>query len=447
MTGLGGRTRIGPMDMSDNSCPERLGKFEIKRRLGRGATSHVYQAFDPFRDHDVAIKVLDPGVFEEADDTLAKTGFMVEASLVGKLDHPHIAKIFDVVAEAKQHYVVMEYVGGGTLEKYCQEGSMMDVDSAVDVIFKCGKALEYVNQLGLVHRDIKPANILLAEDTDVKVTDFGAAMSRNVSSSHHIRVGSPSFMSPEQIEDGTVDFRSDVYSLTVVLYQLLTGKRVFEASSMGALLQQITQRVPDPPSRYQPQISRRLDDVVLRALEKKPGDRFSSWGKFLEELAATRDPDGARVSIASETDRFQAVRGCKFFKSFPDPALWEVLEVADFRRVTEGDVLIRENEPGDFFFIVIAGRIRISRKGKLLDILNPGACVGELSYVLEGRTPRSATCVAMEDGVIVKIHDEWLREASNVCRLLFERVFLKQLSQRIIDADIRIAEGTAATAR
>jgi eukaryotic-like serine/threonine-protein kinase len=435
------------MDMSDNNCPERLGKFEIKRRLGRGATSHVFQAFDPFRDHDVAIKVLDPSVFEETEDTLGKTGFMVEASLVGKLDHPHIAKIYDVVAEAKQHYVVMEYVDGGTLEKYCQPGSLMDVDSAVDVIFKCGKALEYVSQLGLVHRDIKPANILLAGDTDVKVTDFGAAMSRSVSSSHHIRVGSPSFMAPEQIEDGTVDFRSDIYSLTIVLYQLLTGKRVFEASSMGALINQIKNTVPDAPSRYQPQVSRRLDDVVQKALEKKPGDRFSSWSKFLEELAATREPDGALLAIASETDRFQAVRACSFFKSFPDPALWEVLEVAEFRRVTEGDVLIRENDLGDFFFIVLSGRIRISRKGRLLDVLTPGACVGELSYVLEGRTPRSATCVAMEDGVIVKIHDEWLRDASNVCRLLFERVFLKQLSHRIIDADIRITEGSTVAAR
>jgi hypothetical protein len=216
---------------------------------------------------------------------------------------------------------------------------------------------------------------------------------------------------------------------------------------MGALISQIKNTVPDAPSRYQPQVSRRLDDVVQKALEKKPGDRFSSWSKFLEELAATRAPDGSLMAIASETDRFQAVRGCKFFRSFPDSALWEVLEVAEFRRVTEGDVLIRENDLGDFFFIVLSGRIRISRKGRLLDVLTPGACVGELSYVLEGRTPRSATCVAMEDGVIVKIHDEWLRDASNVCRLLFERVFLKELSHRIIDADIRITEGSTAGAR
>ena len=430
--------------MPDTSTPDRLGKFEIKRRLGRGATSHVFQAFDPFRDIDVAIKLVDPSVFDEASDPMARTGFMVEASLVGKLDHPHIAKIYDVVAEPKQHYVVMEYVGGGTLEKYCQPGSLMDVDSAVDVVFKCAKALEYVSQLGLVHRDIKPANILLAAETDVKVTDFGAAMSRNVSSSHHLKVGSPYFMSPEQLEDGAIDFRSDIYSLSVVLYQLLTGKRVFEASSMGALLQQIQQRVPDPPSTYTSGLPRALDEVVMRALAKKPGDRHSSWTKFIEELCASRAASGSEISIASETDRFQAVRNCKFFKTFPDSALWEVMEVAEFRRVTEGDILIREGDLGDFFFILLSGRIRISRKGRLIDVLTPGACIGELSYVLDGKVPRSATCVAMEDGIILKINDEWLREASNVCRLLFERVFLKQLSTRLIDADIRIAEGTVA---
>ena len=433
------------MDMPDDDCPERLGKFEIKRRLGSGATSHVYQAFDPFRDIDVAIKILDPSVFEEASsDNMGKTGFMVEASLVGKLDHPHIAKIYDVVAEARQHYVVMEYVGGGTLEKYCQPGSLMDVDTAVDVIFKCGKALEYVNQLGLVHRDIKPANLLIAEGSDVKVSDFGAAQSKSVTSSHHLRVGSPNFMSPEQLNDGLIDFRSDIYSLTVVLYQLLTGKRPFEATSIASLLKQILEITPSLPSSHQANIPKALEDVVMRALEKNPANRYSSWGKFLEDLCASRLPAGANIPIESEADRFGAVRGCKFFKSFPDAAIWEVLEVAEFRRVSEGDILIREGQLGDFFFIVLGGRIRISRKGKLIDVLTPGACVGELSYVLEGKVPRSATCVALEDGVILKIHDEWLREASSVCRLLFERVFLRQLSQRLIEADIRLTEGALA---
>ena len=431
------------MDTPESSCPERLGKFAIKRRLGRGATSHVFQAFDEFRDIDVAIKVLDPSVFEESEDTMAKTGFMVEASLVGKLDHPHIAKIYDVVAEARQHYVVMEYVDGGTLERFCQPGSLMDVDSAIDMVFKCGKALEYVNELGLVHRDIKPANILLAGDGDVKVSDFGAAMSRNVSSSHHLRVGSPYFMSPEQLEDGTVDFRSDIYSLSVVLYQLLTGQRPFQASTMGGLLQQILNHVPDPPSRYQIQVPRRLDEVLARALEKKAGNRYPSWAKFLDDLSAAKaaENEGANIPIASATDRFTAVRGCRFFKTFPDPAIWEVLEVAEFRRVSEGDILIREGDLGDFFFIVVSGRVRVSRRGRLIDVLTAGACVGELSYVMEGKVARSATCVALEDGVIVKIHDEWLREASVVCRVLFERVFMKQLSQRLIDADIRLTEG------
>ena len=433
------------MDTPAPDCPDRLGKFELKRRLGRGATSAVYQAFDPFRGIDVAVKIVDPGVFEEAEDTLAKTGFMVEASLVGKLDHPHITRIFDVVAESRQHYVVMEYVGGGTLERLCEPASLAGVESAVDMIFKCGKALEYVNGLGVVHRDIKPANILLTEDGNVKVSDFGAAQSRAVTSSHHLRVGSPYFMSPEQLGDGLVDFRSDIYSLSVVLYQLLCGHRPFVATSIGSLLKQIQERVPDPPSHHQPAIPRRLEDVVMRALEKKPADRFSSWSRFLEELSAAAVPEGAAISIASATDRFQAVRACRFFKSFPDPALWEVLEVAEFRRVTEGDVLIRENELGDFFFVVLAGRVRVTRKARLLDVLAPGACVGELSYVLEGKVPRSATCVVVEDGVILKIRDEWLRGASNVCRLLFERVFLKQLSQRLIDADVRISEGATAS--
>jgi hypothetical protein len=214
---------------------------------------------------------------------------------------------------------------------------------------------------------------------------------------------------------------------------------------MGALIQQIVQRMPDPPSKFKPELPRGLDEVLARALEKKAGNRYTSWGKFLDDLSAAKSTgsEDSRVPIDSDTDRFKAVRGCKFFKTFPDAAIWDVLEVAEFRRVTEGDVLIREGDVGDFFFIVVSGRIRVSRRGRLIDVLSSGACVGELSYVMEGKVARMATCVALDDGVILKIQDTWLKEASAICRLLFERVFMKQLSQRLIDADIRLTEGSA----
>ena len=425
--------------------PERIGKYTITHRIGRGATSEVFRAFDPFRSIDVAIKVMNQSVFESEADPLTKSSFMVEASLVGKLDHPHVARIYDVVDEPGLHYVVMEYAGGGTLEKYCEPGSLMDIDSAVDVVFKCGKALEYVHGLGIVHRDIKPANILLAEATNVKVADFGAALNRALSSTQRLEVGSPYYMSPEQVENHEVDFRSDIYSLGVVMYQLLSGKLPFESGSIEDLKQQILERQPEPPSYYQDHVPRRLDTVLLKALQKKPEDRFQSWQQFLEDLTnvssvATGISPSAPPASSSSSDRFQRLRRCKFFNTFPDEALWEVLEVAEFKRVPQGELIIGEGDLGDFFCVLLAGRVRVTKNDRLIDVLSPGSCFGELSYILENKVSRSASCVALSAAVVLTIQDQWLRDSSANCRLLFERSFLQFLSARLIDADVRLSK-------
>ena len=180
---------------------KKLGKYELYRKLGAGATSTVYLGFDPFAQREVAIKVATPDVLADPEKrTLYSRFFLNEASLVGKLNHPHIAQIYDAVVAEDLCYVVMEYVPGGTLEQFVKPGKLLPVDKVVEIIFKCTRALNFAHRLGITHRDIKPANILLTDDGEIKISDFGAALTSEHNDITQVSgVGSPCYMSPEQV--------------------------------------------------------------------------------------------------------------------------------------------------------------------------------------------------------------------------------------------------------
>ena len=190
------------------AIPERIGKYEIRSKLGEGATSIVYLGYDNFAEREVAVKAIFPEVLRDKErGKLYRNLLMTEASLAGKLMHPHIVQIFDAVVSEDQSYIVMEYVKGGTLEPFCNPSTLLPVDRLVEIVFKCTRALDYAFRAGITHRDIKPANILLVNSGDsddrvsgdIKISDFGAAM---MSSGEQTRtqvsgVGSPAYMSPQ----------------------------------------------------------------------------------------------------------------------------------------------------------------------------------------------------------------------------------------------------------
>jgi serine/threonine protein kinase len=157
---------------------ERIGKYDVVRELGRGATSEVYLANDTFADRKVAIKLVRQEALGDIEyGRRFQKLFLTEASLAGKLQHPHIAAIFDAVADQEGSYIVMEYVEGTTLEEYCRVENLLPIPRIIELVFKCSKALDYAHRLGIIHRDIKPANILMTSEGEIKISDFGAALS------------------------------------------------------------------------------------------------------------------------------------------------------------------------------------------------------------------------------------------------------------------------------
>src|SRR5919108_597599 len=244
---------------------QRVGKYEVKQLLGKGASGTVYLAIDPFGQRDVAVKVLENLSADPEQASRQLPLFQNEAALAGKLRHPHIVSIFDagledVSAGEPLRYLVMEVVDGPALTRYCEPTQLLEPKRAVEIGYKCCKALEFANSLGVVHRDIKPANILVKDDYDIKVSDFGAAQLARADVTQVSGVGSPFYMSPEQIRgDDEIGWQSDMFSLGGVLYHMLTGRRAFAGGTAYELMEAIMGSTPPPPSKLRPEAPAELD--------------------------------------------------------------------------------------------------------------------------------------------------------------------------------------------
>ena len=385
----------------------RIGKYPVLRRLGQGATSEVYLCNDPFNARDVAVKLAFNEAFRHPErGRVYRKLFLTEASLAGKLQHPHIAQIFDAGIGEDSGYIVMEYVPGGTMERYCAPENLLPIDQVLEISFKCARALAFAHMQGVTHRDIKPGNILYATTpADVRIGDFGLAMNRGAETTQLTGVGSPAYMSPEQIRDELVDYRTDLYSLGVVMYQMLTGRLPYRGTNKFSIIFQITQYDPPPPSSLRREVPQSLDRIVRRAMQKDAAQRYQSGDELAEDLIeALRAGLGERRSgVLGDTDKFAALRGMRFFASFADPELWEVVEKGIWERVPAGSALVREGEPGDFFCLLVEGEMRVTKNKKLLTVLGPGECFGEMAYLSASGHERGATVAASKDSRTMRV--------------------------------------------
>jgi serine/threonine protein kinase len=429
---------------------ERIGKYIVSRVLGEGATSLVYLARDPFSNRDVAVKVVKPEVLKDPEQGhIFKRLFVIEASLAGRLTHPHIAAILDAVSDDVNPYLVVEYVPGGTLEPYCAPDHLLSPERAVEVIFKCSRALEFAHRIGVTHRDIKPANILIEDSSgairDIKITDFGAALTGSQDITAVSGIGSPAYMSPQQVKDHPLDHRTDIYSLGVVLFQLLTGRLPFEASNNFSMIYQIVNDDMPVPTSLRPGLPPRLDYIVARATHRDIDLRYQDWAEFsfdLDDLYRDRDAMQMSDSDIADSEKFITLRELSFFRDFSDVELWEVVRLSLWGKHPAGTTLIHENESGDFFYILASGQAKVIKRGKLLNLIEAGECVGDMAYLtnaLKGtQAPRTADVVTLNQATTIKLTHQALSGASQTCRYRFDRAFLNILVERLTLANNRL---------
>jgi serine/threonine protein kinase len=401
--------------------------------IGRGATSSVYLAEDPFSGTEVAIKIAHQNIFNDPVNGIRyKKMFMNEASLAGRLRHPHIVPVYDAGTEGDKHYIVMDYVRGHTLKEHCSPDSLLPMDDVVEIIFKCCNALDYAHRQGLIHRDIKPANLLTTGGTDVRISDFGTALLADSELTQVIdAVGTPSYMSPEQIDGQEVTQQADIYSLGVVMYQLLTGKLPFAGNNQYELVRKINKEPPIPLDSVRTDIPPAIQDVVYRCLQKKARNRYPTWAQMARDLAGIHEQLELSSTAVSDTRKFNILKSLHFFRNFTDVERWEVLRISKWHTFPAGKRLLREGKIGNSFFILASGNARIMKNDSLLGMIEAGQCFGEMSYIQSQKKTRSASVISNSNVMVIKIIDEALQESTSQLQTKFNRELLETLADRL----------------
>jgi serine/threonine-protein kinase len=263
----------------------KLGRYEILSELGKGAMGVVYRARDPMLDRTVAIKTvnmaLDPGEMEDYE-----ARFNQEAKAAGGLNHPNIVTIHDIGKSGNMAYMAMEFLEGHELRDLLTSGAPLAPARAVEIAAQVAEGLAYAHQHGVVHRDVKPANIMILKNGMAKITDFGIARMRmaEVRTQTGVVLGSPRYMSPEQVAGKRAAPRSDIFSLGVILYEMLTGKPPFTGDDVTSIMFQILNLVPPPPSTINPAVPAVLDFIVAKALAKPADDRYADASELARDL-------------------------------------------------------------------------------------------------------------------------------------------------------------------
>jgi len=419
----------------------QIGKFQLRKVLGKGASGTVYLALDTFSGQDVALKVLDKQVVASPDfEATIAAQFLNEASLAGKLSHPHIAAILEASVDRESGYIALEYVPGGDLSQYVAPEKLLSPEEAIQVAFKSCGALDYAFRQGIVHRDIKPANIMVVSGTNIKVADFGAAFLKSGMEPQfqEMGIGSPYYMSPEQINGQDLGHQSDMFSMGVVLYELFTGKRPFTAASLPELFNKILNDQPAPPSTLRTGLSTEIDRILLMMLGKAPADRYPGWADLALDIAKI-----GRLSVYQkgipDSDRFTALRKVSLLERLNDAEIWELVHAGRWSRIPPQQAIVKEGDPGKSLFFIASGQAKVTKAGRLLSVLSAAECFGEMAYVKSGGMPRSATVETIADTVLAEFEPEMLGKVSTNCQLQLTTALLHAMTDRLAIANERLS--------
>jgi serine/threonine protein kinase len=325
----------------------------------------------------------------------------------------------------------MEYVDGTTLKSFARKKNLLSVDRVVKVIYKCAQALEYAHQKGVIHRDIKPANIMISKTGEIKISDFGIAVVDGSQDSimEGAITASLSYASPELLKQESPGPGSDLFSLGVVAYELLTGVKPFAADTDVAMFYKISNEDPDPIKKYRPDIPDSLERVVSKALRKNPAERYQSGLQMADDLASSFGHMRFLEEEINFEKKFNAVKNIAFFKDFSTSELLQILKATQWLKYDAAVNIISEGEAEDFFYILVTGEASVKKRGQRVSVLKSGDCFGEMA--LKGDMPRTATIQAVKDSIVMKIGAPFFEQTSLSTQLRFYKVFNRTLIQRL----------------
>lgn len=425
-----------------SQTPAKLGKYVIRKQIGRGGMGIVYEGYDPYANRKIAVKVaLAESLKDKESGERYRKMFFNEAHTAGMLKHPNILEILDAGADGDDCYIVMELIeGSDTLRSYCQAETLLPIEVVVEIIFKCAKALDYAHRKGIIHRDIKPTNILLTVDKNIKIGDFGIAHVIRSDTIHTVPmgfVGSPRYMSPEQVQEDIISTQTDLFSLGIVMYELLTGKHPYIADSFSRLLHKIINEKHPPMSSYRNDIPEILERIVHHALQKSPEKRYKMGLNMAADLTLAYDYLEKPQEDIEAQEKFNIIQQLDFFEDFSVAEIWEIVRACIWQEYNKGADIIVEGDIEDAFYIIASGIVEVHKGNKIVGILHEGDCFGEMGYL--SKTQRTATIISQRKVQLMKFNASLIEQVSVECQLHFSRVFLRTLIKRLSTTTAMVA--------
>ena len=402
-----------------------FGRYRAIREIGRGATSCVYLAEDegeqPTADafgqdgaegstkpRRVAVKLVD---FSDDRSKLSRRFrklFATEAAVTAQFDHPNIARVYNWHVEDKRAYLVMELIEGDGLDQFVTMDKLLPMHRVVGIVFKVAMALDYAHRRGIVHRDIKPANVMLTKDDEVKLMDFGLALNIrknvNVDSTFINGLGSPSYMSPEQIKGYTLNHQTDLYSLGVMFYQLLTGRLPFRAPNTAALVYKIINTEAVPVTQLNPDLPELTTKVIARALEKDLYSRYRLGADMAKDLSAVRFQILRDVDIVPDENKWKNVRALPLLGKLDDVDIWELLRLSAWRVLPPATVIMQDGDGGKSFGFILSGEVEVEKGDRALAKLSRGEIIGEMSFLQSEGGARTASVTTLNEVTYLEIN-------------------------------------------
>ena len=414
-------------------------RFEMRKELGRGATSEVHLAYDTYLQREVALKITRPGLFnDDHESSRNRKMWLNETRLAGKLQHPFIVQIYEACSTDEFDYLVMEYVSGGTLKPYTSFDNLLPLNRLIDILYKVCNALDYSHKMGILHRDIKPSNVLLGENNSVKVSDFGAAFLFNSDTTQVDTVGTLPFMPPEQFMQARPTVQSDVYAVGVMAYQLLTGMLPFTAKSHDEMIYQKLHEEALPLEKRRQDIPQALRFAVHRAMHRDKDMRYASWKAFCDDLATALPGMETAEEVRFDSAHYDALRNLAFFVNFSDNEVWETVGLSQWQERKAGEHIVHEGESSSCLFLIVNGEAKVTKSEVELTRMQTGSCFGEIAYLDEARHTRLATVTAITDMKLIMIEGDSLKHASDGLQASFAKAFLNLMIARIKDTDRKL---------
>ncbi len=408
--------------MDKGDLPSQIGRYKLREQIAKGGMSKIYRAYDDIIGRDVAIKITDNNdpAWKNVDTHAVLRQFSMEAQISGQLSHHSFVTIYDAGTQGDLAYLVMELLNGKALSKVIKENQPdLNMKQKLDIIVQIARSLHHAHQRGIIHRDVKPSNIMLLKSGQAKLMDFGVSFvseGSSVTLDHKPEApnigGTPYYMSPEQINKKPIDARSDLFSLAILSYELLTGKRPFRADKLFALYEKILKSEPEPIRNLLPSVPQKVEDLIIKSLRKNPEERFDSCEAFADSMDEVInelfcDENDALITEGTVEILQKYRESFSFFYDLDNQQIYKLLQVCSVKKYKAGETVFMEGAVARDMYLVMSGRLKVLRgqtleQSYVVQELVRGDVFGEMGIIDGG--PRSASVVADSDSQLLMVH-------------------------------------------